>query len=207
MAYPDQPFGFRPIRHRSGAPYNGSAQPYWIDSSDTPGTGLYFIGDPVIMDGTSNTAAIEVPGMGSFPIGTLPGVTIATAGTGNLVTGVIVGIGADTRDSLVYRADVTERVVWVADDPDLVFEAQVDGAIATTAIGQNSNLVLDTAGDTSTGRSGAEVDATTASGATNQLVILRFINDPLNEANTVGNRVEVIFALHTMLTAGGIVGQ
>jgi len=206
MAYADAPFGFVPVRHKSGAPYNGAANPYWIDSADTPGDGQYFIGDPVILDGTSNTAEINVPGMGHFGIGTLPGVTIATAGAGNLVTGVIVGFGADTRDSLVYRADVTERLVWVCDDPDVVFMGQADGAIATTAIGQNSNIVLDTAGSTSTGRSGAEIDATTASGATNQMLILRAVNDPENEVNAAGNRFEFIFTLHTMATAGGIVG-
>ncbi len=206
MAYPDQPYGFIPIRHKSGAPYNGASRPYWIDAADTPGTGLYFIGDPVILDGTANTAAVSVPGMGEFAIGMLPGVTIATAGTGNRVTGVIVGVGADTRDSLVYRADVTERLVWVADDPELVFSVQADAAFAVADIGRNSNILFDTAGSTSTGRSGAEADATSSSGATAQLLVLGFVNDPLNEPNAAGNRLEVVFALHTMGTAGGMVG-
>ena len=59
MAYPDQPYGFIPLRHKSGAPYNGASRPYWIDASDSPGDGQYFIGDPVIHDGTSNTSALS----------------------------------------------------------------------------------------------------------------------------------------------------
>ncbi len=207
MAYPDQAYGFKPIRHMSGAPYNGAARPYWIDVSDTPGTGTYFIGDPVIQDGTANTAAISVPGMGVFAVGMLSGVTRVTAGQGasNRVTGVIVGIGADTRDSLVHRADVTERLVWVADDPSLVFSVQADAAYAVSDIGANSNILL-AEGDTSTGRSGAEADATAETNAASQLKVLGFVNDPENVPNSAGNRIEVIFCLHTMGPVGGNVG-
>ncbi len=208
MAYPDSPYGFIPIRHKSGAPYNGAARPYWIDSSDTPGDGLYMIGDPVIQDGTANTAAISVPGMGTFAVGMLSGVTRATAGqgSGNRVTGVVVGVGADTRDSLVYRADVTERVVWVADDPDLIFSVQADAAFAVANVGANSNILFTHAGDTSTGRSGAEADATAETHADSQLKVIGFVNDPQNTPNAVGNRLEVIFCNHTMGPVGGNIG-
>lgn len=204
MAYADQPYGFIPIRHKSGAPYNGASRPYWVDSSDS--TADYFIGDPMIHDGTANTAALSIPGMGEFAIGMLPGCTRVTAGAGNRVTGVIVAIGADTRDSLVYRADDSERVVWLADDPDLVFSVQADAARAVDTVGANSNILFDASGDTSTGRSGAEADATSTTGSTAQLLVLGFVNDPENTPNAVGNRLEVIFCLHTMAPAGGITG-
>lgn len=194
MAYADAPFGFIPVRHRNGAPYNGAANPYWVDGSDS--TALY-IGDPVIIDGTANTSGLDIPGMGHFPAGTLPGVTRATSGDTNKITGVVVGVGADNRDSTVYREADVERVVWVADDPDLVFMAQVDEALATTAVGLNTNVLFTHAGSTSTARSGAEVDGTASADATKQLKIQRFVNDPENEANAVGNRVEVIINLHT----------
>jgi len=207
MAYPDSPYGFIPIRHKSGAPYNGASNPYWIDAADTPGDGLYFIGDAVLVDGTANSSLIEVPGLGSFPPGTLPGVTIATAGTGNKVTGVIVAFGADTRDSTVYRADVTERLVWVCDDPDIVYSVQADAAVAIDDVQRGSLILTDTSGSTSTGRSGMEIDASTMdTGVTDQVLVLRFVNDPLNTANAVGNRLEIIFTLHSMGTLGGIAG-
>ena len=206
MAYADQPYGFTPVRHKSGAPYSGAARPYWVDAADS--TADFFIGDPMILDGTANNVALSIPGPGDFAIGMLPGVTRVTAGNGagNRVTGVITQVGADTRDSLVYRADDTVRVVWLADDPDLVFSVQADAAFAVDDIGRNSNILFDTAGSTSTGRSGAEADATTESSASAQLFVIGFVNDPLNVANAVGNRVEVLFALHTMGVAGGMLG-
>lgn len=203
MAYADASFGFIPVRHRNGAPYNGAANPYWVDSADA--TAL-FIGDPVIIDGTSNTSGLDIPGMGHFPAGTLPGVTRATAGAGNRVTGVVVGVGADNRDSTVHRVASTERVVWVADDPDLVFQVQVDGALATTAVGAGSQIVFTHAGSTSTARSGAEISATTSVVGTEQVKIQRFVNDPENEANAAGNRVEVFFNEHTETQGAGQAG-
>lgn len=202
MAYPDASFGFRPVRHRNGAPYNGAARAYWVDSSDN--TAL-FIGDPVILDGTSNTSEIKVIG-GTFPPGTLPGATRATAGANNLVTGVVVGVMAANRESLPYRAASTERVILVADDPDLIFEVQADAAYALADVGSNTNILFTHAGSTTTGRSGAEVDATAGADATYQCQVVAVVNDPKNEGAAVGNRVEVFFALHTQVAAGGMVG-
>ena len=79
MANNDTPFGLRPLRHRNGAPYNGAANPYYIPSSYA--TAL-FIGDPVIITGTSNTSAVKVPGVGDFAPGTLPEINKAGAGSG-----------------------------------------------------------------------------------------------------------------------------
>jgi len=203
MAYSDAPFGFRPVRDKNGAPYSGAATPYWVDSSDS--TAL-FRGDPVILDGTSNTAELKVPGVGTFPPGTLAGVTRATAGATNIVTGVVVSVGAVTHDSLPYRAASTERVVMVADDPGLLFEVQADASVATASVGLSSNILFTHAGSTNTGISGAEVDATAAADATYQCTILAFSNDPKNEAAAAGNRLLVQFGLHSQLPAGGIVG-
>ena len=77
MANVDARFGLSPIRHKSGAAYNGAVNPYYIPSSY--GTALY-IGDPVIKMATgSNTAAVTVPGAGSFAIGTCPEINKAVA--------------------------------------------------------------------------------------------------------------------------------
>lgn len=203
MAYADAPFGFRPVRHRNGAPYTGAATPYWVDSSD--GTAL-FIGDPVIIDGTSNTAAVKVPSSGEFPPGTLQGVTRQTAAATNRVTGVVVGVLAVTGDSVPYRAASTERVVLVADNPDLMFEVQADAALATASVGLNTLTLFTHSGSTVTGQSGAEVDATAAADATYAWKIEAFVNDPKNEANATGNRVLVSAALHTANSAGGVLG-
>lgn len=160
MANNDAPFGLKPIRHKSGAPYNGAMRPMVVLS--TYATAL-FIGDPVIrVAGGSNTAEITVQGGGTFPPGTLPNVERGAAG--GPFTGVIVAVGADPdSESTIYSPASTEGVVWVADDPDLIFEIQeVSGGTALTAadVGLNASVVVGT-GSTATGQSGVELDNST----------------------------------------------
>ena len=199
MANVDAPLGMRPIRHRNGAPYNGAANPYLVPSSDA--TAL-FIGDPVVVTGTANTAQVEAPGVGTFKAGELPTVIIATAGgTTNAITGCVVAFGANPSNlENQYRLASTDRIVWVADDPDLVFEMQEDsvgGALAETAVGSNVQLIAGT-GSTITGLSGWEIDSnTTATTATHQLRLERLVR---REDNEVGNQAnwEVSINFHTM---------
>jgi hypothetical protein len=198
MANADTPFGLRPLRHRSGAPYNGAANPYYIPVGY--GTAL-FIGDPVTKTGTANTAAVAVPGLGKFAIATLPEINRTTVGDNNSITGVIVGFSA--RPSSLdqnYNPASTERVAFVADDPDLVFEIQADGAIPATSIGLNAVLIATHAGSTVTGVSGHELDTTSdvpAADASNQLMILRQVNRADNEPNAIWNKLEVMISNHT----------
>ena len=138
MANTDTPMGLVPIRHKSGAPYNGAVNPYYVPS--TYATAL-FVGDPVVKTGTANTAGVKRIG-GNFAIGALPEVNKATAGATNRISGVVVGFMPENNESLTYGAASTERIALVADDPDLVFEAQGDDALAVTGIGANANLVF-----------------------------------------------------------------
>lgn len=203
MANTDTPMGLRPIRHKSGAPYNGAARPYYIPSSY--GTAL-FVGDVVTRTSTANTAVVNVPGGGSFDVATLPEINKTTAGDSNSdaerQTGVIVGFYASpTALSNQYNPASTERVALVADDPDLVFEAQSPDAIPATAIGLNAILLNTHSGSTVTGLSGTEVDGgggtSMAANASFQLRVLRTINRPGNEPNTTFNKVEVVLNNHT----------
>lgn len=198
MANTDSPFGLKPVRHRNGAPYNGAATPYYIPASY--GTAL-FVGDPVIKTGTSNTAEVTVPGAGKFNIGTMPEINKATAGDGNRISGVIVGFAALPTDlSKAHNAASTERVALVADDPDLVFEVQADGAVPAASMGLNANLIFTHAGDTTTGLSGVELDTTSdapAADASNQLLILRAANRDDNDTTLTHAKVEVMINQHT----------
>lgn len=199
MANSDTPFGLRPIRHKSGAPYNGAANPYYIASDYA--TAL-FIGDPVIkVAGGSNTAAVEVPGGGTFGIGTLPSIEKATAGDGNRITGVIVGF-APLPSNLEHKHNPasTARVAYVCDDPDIVFEIQADGAVAAASMGLNAVLIYTHSGSTYTGLSGVELDTTSdgpAADASNQLLILRASNREGNDTTSAWCKVEVLINQHT----------
>ncbi len=197
MANVDSPFGLKPVRHKSGAPYNGAANPYWIDADY--GTAL-FIGDPVIkVAGGSNDAVVKVPGQGDFAIGTLPSIEKATAGDTNRITGVIVGFSPLPNDlTKQYNPASTERVALVCDDPDMVFEIQADGAIPAANMGLNAAVVYTHSGNTTTGLSGAELNsATDAADASQQLLILRAVNRVDNDTTLTHCKVEVLINQHT----------
>lgn len=183
MANADAPFGLRPVMHKSGAPYNGAARAYYIPDTDSTAV---FIGDPVIIVGDSNDNEIK-----GYPPGSLSEVTRATVGDANAITGVVVAVLPDTRESLVYRAASTERILMVADDPDLIFEIQADGTLTADSIGLNAVLIATNSGSTATGRSGLELDTTSdvpAADASNQLYIVGLkpvVKNDLASANSV----------------------
>lgn len=198
MANADTPMGLKPIRHINGAPYNGAYREYYVPA--TYATAL-FVGDPVVITGTSNTSAIA----GNAP-GTLP--EINKSGEGTKISGVIVGFAPDP-DGLerIYNPASTERIVYVADDPDLVFEIQEDsdgGALAATSVGLNAPLEFATSGSTTTGLSGVELDSSGAA-TTNTLnfKIMRLVNRVDNAIGT-NAKWEVIANLHTQRDILGI---
>ncbi len=198
MANNDSPSGLRPVRHRNGAPYNGATNPYFIPSSYA--TAL-FIGEAVVKTGTSNTAEVAVPGAGKFAIGTLPEINKTAAGDGNRSTGVIVAFSADPSGlDKNYNPASTERVAWVCDDPDVVFEIQADGAIPAASIGLNAVLIDTHAGSTTSGYAGTELDTTSdapAADASNQLLIVRAVNREDNDTTQTHAKVEVLINQHT----------
>lgn len=202
MANNDSPFGLRPVRHKSGAPYNGAVTPYYIKGDYA--TALY-IGDPVVKTGTSNTAVVTAPGAGRFDVGTLPEINKTAAGDvdGNTkrITGVIVGFAPLPSDlSKQYNPASTERIAYVCDDPDIVFEIQADGAIPAASVGLNAVLIYTHSGNNYTGLSGAELDTTSdvpAADASNQLTIVRAVNREGNDTTSAFAKVEVLINAHT----------
>lgn len=153
MANTDAPFGLRPVRYASGAPYQGQANAYFA----TGATGQIAPGDPVTLTGSTNTAAF-----GEYDAGTLQQVSLATAGDGNPIVGVCVAVLPVTRESLPYRVTSTDRMIMVADSPDLIFWVQADDDADSTdwgaaTSGLFANLASATA-DTTYGRSQWELD-------------------------------------------------
>lgn len=171
MANADTPAGATPVAHRNGAAYNGSFNVYSVAAGD--GTALY-IGDFVKLAGTGQTLNGRV----------LQDVT--RAATGDVIVGVVVGVKPDTQDSLRYRAASTAREVYVADNPDLVFEIQEGSsgtALTANDIGLNINFVVGS-GSTVTGLSGTQLDNSTE--ATTNTLDLHLMKPVAREDNAIG---------------------
>lgn len=194
--------GFRPVASAVGGAFQGQGRVYSVLAADA--TAL-FVGDPVVLSGTSNTAGIA---------------SVQKAAQGAAVLGVIVGFlpvntdpitgamtaGSVTLDTPQYRIASTARYVLVNDDPDQVYEVEaVTGANANytllvTDIGLNADLST-VAGSTTTGSSNAALDmATKATTATLQFKILGLVNRPDNE---VGISSKVLVKINNATLGGG----
>lgn len=177
MANVNAPFGLMPVRYASGAPYNGAFKEYFA----TGATGAIYKGDPVVMAGSANTSEVQ----GRAP-GTLPTVTVAADGDGDPILGVCVGVVPVTSTSVPYRENSTDRIILVADDPDLVFVGQIDTAgtdWAATDVGSYANMLVGT-GNNYTGLSGWTLDTTDGpdpADPSNQLLIVGLYPAPDNE--------------------------
>lgn len=200
MANSDSRFGLRPVGNDGTGGYNSKGRAYFVPS--TYATALY-IGDPVVATSTSNTAAA---GEGNqFAPGTLREINKATAGAGNRVLGSIVGFEVDP-DNLdkSYNPASTERVVYVADDPDQLFEIQADSgaAVASTDMGANADLIYTHGGSTATGLSGAELDTSDMSvAATGQLTILELAK---KADNALGTNAKLLVKINYHQKAVGV---
>lgn len=199
MANTNRVNGFRPVKHLNGAPYNGQFNKYVVVAADT--TAIY-VGDLVKTDGA-----------GDLTTG-MPTVTRSTAGA--VARGVVVGFEVDPTavlDLPIRRAASTRRIVYVADAPDLIFEAQEDGdttPIAVASIGLNASMISTSGGDAVTGASGMQIDSSTASTtATLELKLLGVVPRADNELITAGQaytRWYVMINAHELKSGTGSAG-
>lgn len=198
MANSNNPMGFIPRRHISGAPYNGAGRLYYVPS--TYATAIY-IGDPVIV--VTNSA--DANG--------IPTVAKASAGGGAYTTGVMMGVAFGgnpvipiTRDLPIYHPASTAGYILVEDDPEVLFEIQEDavgGALAAGAASRNADFVLGT-GSTVTGKSGAMLDSSTLQ--TTNTLQLRIFEPVEREDNALGAYAKwlVGFNLHSLRNLTGV---
>lgn len=202
MANPNSPWGFTPVRHRNGAPYNGAFDVFHVPATDS--TAL-FLGDPV----SHVTDASDANGC--------PTAIIATAAGGAYCTGVVVGVLSGgyglaprtvrTADKPVYRVASTLAYIAVATDPDLLFECQEDGVggvMTIGAAGRNADMIAGT-GSTVTGRSGWMLDSSTQQTTnTLQLRILRPVQRDNNDVTIASGKWLVSINLHSQRNLTGV---
>ena len=175
MANVIAPYGLKPVRYLSGAPYNGAFNLYSVAAGYA--TAIY-VGDPVVDIGTGQTINGSVYK------------DVQLAATTDVITGVVIGVLPVTRDSLTYRAASTQRILMVADDPNLVFECQEQSTgtpLAADDIGLNISFNAGTP-STLTGLSGLTLKTDTeATSNTLALKIFGFVNRPDNAIGLAAN--------------------
>ncbi len=142
MANTNKPFGFSPWRNGDGSPWNGQANLYFISSADAT---VISIGDLVKTAAATATATQYDPN--GYPI------VVKAAGT-DTVRGVVVGVSAVNMTGtsiqgtplalenayLPATKPANGAYVWVADDPNIIFMAQMDNAALTGGISLSASL-------------------------------------------------------------------
>ena len=198
--------GFRPVKHVTGAPYNGQANMYAVLASD--GTAL-FVGDPVKLDGSASAGGVA---------------SITKAGATDQTLGVVVGFvplkidpvtgamttGSTSLDTPQYRPASTAMYAMVCDADDVVYEVeQTTGSNASYTflvadVGLNTGHTT-VAGSTTTGASGAALDmASKATTATLPWKILGAVQRVDNETvSGTSTSVKVLVKLNNAVLGGG----
>ena len=186
MANTSRVNGFKPVKHLNGSPYNGQANLYEVPAGEAVPV---FVGDLVKLSDQAATSlypAVEAVVGASAQIAAGP-ILGAVVGIVNSKFDPVAGAlstGSISLDTPVYRPASTKQFVLVADNTDLVYEAEADASVAAASIGLNvgvgatahTNPLL-------TGASPMYVYSTTApdTTSTRPLQILGIVNRPDNE--------------------------
>jgi hypothetical protein len=172
MANKDAAFGLKPVRHLGGVA-NFTTNEYVIASG---ATGPIYQGTPVIMDAAGGGDILPAATGATDIVGVFAGCSYTDPSTGKPTW-------SNYYPGSVAASDI---VAQVYDDPRVVFEIQCDGTIAQASVGANADLTSIDSGSSTTGRSIAEISATTASGAA-QLRVIGISKDPDNSDQTAAN--------------------
>ena len=184
MANKDAAFGMRPVKMIGGAPYTGGQSRYRIAANyDT----AIFQGD-MVAQVTGGGIEVHADG-GTVPIvGVFNGCQYTDPTTG------------EQKFSNFYPAstNASDIIAFVIDDPMVVFEIQCNAAFPVADLFGNFDIVYTSAGSTTTGISGAELNV--ADGATTATLSLKCIDiseDPENsDVSSDATNVLVVIQNH-----------
>ncbi len=203
MANTSRVNGFKPVKHFSGAPYNGQANIYEVSASETV---PIFVGDFVVRStNASTTGLVTVKSLSAHA-------TDANDVVAGVILGSVVGVvnpkldpvdgklsaGSIALDTPQYVPAGTAAYILVADSPDLIFETQATASYALADIGLNADVgVLANAASKVNGSSPMYVNATapTAS-ATRPVHVVGYVKRPDNEAPAAYNKILVQITTH-----------
>lgn len=196
MANADSPNGFKPVGTLSGSPWQGAIRKCYSDADNL------FMGDIVI----KNAAGTAGYGTG----GAYVAVDRSTNGATDIPLGVVVGWEPNPSSlSALYHTASTQYAVYVCTSPDVILEAQGDGAgtVAVAAdVGLNYDYVI-AAGSTTTGLSNMEIDSSSGvTTAATPLKLLGIVDSPDNTAGAANQRMLVMFNMHAYKSDAGTAG-
>lgn len=164
MANTASPYGLKPVKRVDGMPYAGATEEFLIDPA---GEATNIFNGQVVIVGSDGYLAIS----------TATGADLTTnnlGGSGVGAIGVFVGCEYVNAQGQVihsqYYPSGTTGVVkaYVVTDPNVVFQAQLDGSGAQTILGTNTFFAAvqsTSTGSTRTGNSTSALDATVQTAA------------------------------------------
>ena len=169
MATTAAPYGLKPVKRADGMPYAGATSQYLIDPAGEA-TNLFY--GQVVIIGADGYIALATGTGADLTTNSISG----TSGVGAI--GVFVGCEYVNAQGQVIHAQYypsgyaaptgTSIKAYVVDDPNVLFQAQLDGAGAQTIIGTNTffaSVQSTSTGSTATGNSTSALDATVQTAA------------------------------------------
>jgi hypothetical protein len=167
MATTAAPYGLRPVKRADGMPYAGATSQYLIDPAGEA-TNLFY--GQVVIIGADGYIALATGTGSDLTTNSISG----TTGVGAI--GVFVGCEYVNSSGQLVQAQYYPSgtanggtiKAYVVDDPNVLFQAQLDGSGAQTVIGTNTFFATaqsTSTGSTSTGNSTSALDATVQTAA------------------------------------------
>lgn len=162
MANVASPYGLRPVKRADGMPYAGATSEYLIDPAGEA-TNIFY--GQVVHLGADGYIALSTATGANGTTNALPTGTNLTGSLGVFVGCEYVNAQGQVIHSQFYPTGTTGVVkAYVVDDPNVLFQAQLDGSITQSDIGANTFFAAAQStgtGSTRTGVSSSALEADT----------------------------------------------
>ena len=176
MATTAAPHGLKPVKRADGMPYAGATTEYLIDPA---GEATNIFNGQIVIIGADGYIALSTATGADLTSNAIGNVT----GTGAI--GVFVGCEYEndlgqTVHSNYYPSGKTNAKAYVVDDPNVLFQAQADAAMAQSDLGMCTTFAAvqsTSTGSTVTGNSNTALDAD-ATSATKAFKVVGFVSPP-----------------------------
>ena len=162
MATTAAPYGLKPVKLATGTSYAGATSEYLIDPAGE-GTNLFY--GQVVHIGADGYIALSTATGADGTTNALPTGTTLTGSLGVFVGCEYVNAQGQVINAQYYPSGTTGVVkAYVVDDPNVLFQAQMDGVIDQSDIGANTFFAAaqsTSTGSTRTGNSTSALESTT----------------------------------------------